>query len=367
VNRPISNRRVAVLAAGGTGGHMFPAQALAEVLNARGWRVVLATDERGALYADKFPAEHRIPLSAATFKSGDVLGMAHAGINIFQGVMQARTAFKVLDPAIVVGFGGYPSLPALLAALTTKRPTVIHEQNAVLGRVNRFLADKVDAVACGFPTLEKATARTRARIHVVGNPVRPEIRALYNVPYEPPTGEIRVLITGGSQGARLLSELTPLAVANLPDGLRMTLSIQQQTRRESLEGAIKVYKDALVPAEIAPFFRDMAGRLARAHLVIGRAGASTCCELAVAGRPSILVPYKAAADDHQRFNAKLLSDAGGAEVAAEDVLTLEVFVKALTKLLGDPDRLARMAAAARSVAVPDGAERLADLVEKTAG
>ena len=361
------NRKLAVLAAGGTGGHLFPAQALAETLIARGWRIVLATDERGALYADKFPAEHRIPLAAATFKSGDVLGMVGAGINIAQGVMQARKAFSVLDPAVVVGFGGYPSLPGLLAALSQKRPTVIHEQNAVLGRVNRFLADKVNAVACAFPTLEKAKARVRARVHVVGNPVRPEIRALYDQPYEAPTGEIRILITGGSQGARLLSELTPEAVANLPDGLRMKLSVQQQTRRESLEGAIKTYKDALVPAEIAPFFRDMAGRLGRAHLVIGRAGASTCCELAVAGRPSILIPYKAAADDHQRFNAKLLSDAGGAEVASEDVLTLEVFVKALTRLLSDPDRLVRMAAAARSVAVPDAAEHLADLVEKTAG
>ncbi len=362
-----SNRRLAVLAAGGTGGHMFPAQALAEALIARGWRVVLATDERGALYADKFPAEHRLTLAAATFKRGDVLGMAKAGANILQGVLQARSAFKVLDPAVVVGFGGYPSLPSLLAALSAKRPTVIHEQNAVLGRVNRFLADKVDAVACAFPTLEKASPRVRARVHVVGNPVRPDIRALYDAPYEPPTGEVRILITGGSQGARLLSELTPLAIANLSDALRMSLSVQQQTRRESLEGAIKVYKDALVPAEIAPFFRDMAGRLGRAHLVIGRAGASTCCELAVAGRPSILIPFKAAADDHQRYNAKLLSDAGGAEVASEDVLTLEVFVKALTRLLSDPARLTRMAAAARSVAVPDAAEHLADLVERTAG
>ena len=364
---PESQKPLAVLAAGGTGGHLFPAQALAEALIARGWRVVLATDERGARYADKFPAEHRIALHAATFKPGDLIGAISAGFNILQGVMQARKAFAVLNPAVVVGFGGYPSLPALLAALSTKRPTVIHEQNAVLGRVNRFLADKVDAVACAFPTLQKAPARVRARVHVVGNPVRPEIRALYDQPYEPPTGEIRVLITGGSQGARLLSELTPLALANLPEALRAKLSVQQQTRRENLEEAIKVYKNAVIPAEIAPFFRDMAGRLGRAHLVIGRAGASTCCELAVAGRPSILVPYKAAADDHQHFNAKLLSDAGGAEVAAEDVLTLEVFTKALTKLLSDPSRLTRMAEAARSVAVPDAAEHLADLVEKTSG
>jgi UDP-N-acetylglucosamine--N-acetylmuramyl-(pentapeptide) pyrophosphoryl-undecaprenol N-acetylglucosamine transferase len=361
------NRKLAVLAAGGTGGHLFPAQALAEALNRRGWRVVLATDERGDRYAHDFPAEHRIPLSAATFRKGDLIGALGAGVNIVQGVMQARTAFKVLDPSIVIGFGGYPSLPALLAAITTKRPTIIHEQNAVLGRVNRFLADKVDVVACAFPTLQKAKPKVRARVQVVGNPVRPEIRALYDVPYEPPTGEIRILVTGGSQGAKLLSELTPLAVANLPDSLRSKLSVQQQTRRENLEDAIKTYKDAVVPAEIAPFFRDMAGRLGRAHLVIGRAGASTCCELAIAGRPSILVPLKIAMDDHQTYNAKLLADAGGAEVASEDVLTLEVFTRALTKLLSDPQRLARMAEAARSVAAPDAAERLADLVEKTAG
>ena len=360
-------KKLAVLAAGGTGGHMFPAQALAEELTRRGWRVVLATDERGALYADKFPAEHRISLPAATFKTGDVVGAIAAGWTILQGVMQARTAFKVLDPQVVIGFGGYPSLPALLAALWAKRPTIIHEQNAVLGRVNRFLADKVDVVACAFPTLEKATPRVRARAQVVGNPVRPEIRALYDQPYEPPTGEIRILVTGGSQGARLLSELTPLALANLPESLRVKLSVQQQTRRENLEEAIRVYKNAVVPAEIAPFFRDMASRLARAHLVIGRAGASTCCELAVAGRPSVLIPLKTAMDDHQTYNAKLLADAGGAEVAAEDVLTLEVFTKALTRLLSDPQRLARMAEAARSVAVPDAAERLADLVERTAG
>ena len=363
---PASQKPLAVLAAGGTGGHLFPAQALAEELIARGWRVVLATDDRGARYADKFPAEHRIALHAATFKSGDLFGAIGAGANILQGVMQARKAFAVLNPAVVVGFGGYPSLPALLAALSTKRPTVIHEQNAVLGRVNRFLADKVDAVACAFPTLEKAKARVRARVHVVGNPVRPEIRALYDVPYEPPTGEIRVLITGGSQGARLLSELTPIAIANLPDALRMKLAVQQQTRAENLEGAIKAYKNALVPAEIAPFFRDMAGRLEAAHLVIGRSGASTVCELAVAGRPSILVPLQIALDDDQGQNARLLADAGAAEVAREDVLSVDVMTRALETLLTHPDRLARMAAAAGSVARPDAAERLADLVEATA-
>lgn len=360
--------RLAVVAAGGTGGHMFPAQALAEQLKLRGWRIALATDDRGALYADKFPADYQMALSAATAKTGDILGMMRASLTVGQGVLQAQKAFKNLDPAVVVGFGGYPSLPALLAAVAQKRPTVIHEQNAVLGRVNRFLAPKVTAVACAFPTLEKASKGLRERAYVLGNPVRPEIRALASGAYEAPTydGPLRLLITGGSQGARLLSELTPQAIRMLPERLRVRLEVQQQTRSESMDAARRTYADSLVKAEVAPFFRDMAGRLGAAHLVIGRAGASTVCELATAGRPSILVPLKVAADDHQRFNAALLEQAGGAAVCLEDELTVDSLAGALNALLQDPGRLERMAASARAVAAPDAAERLADLVEHTA-
>lgn len=360
--------RVIVVAAGGTGGHMFPAQALAEVMTRRGWRVVLATDERGALYADKFPADLRVSLSAATARPGDPLGMIRAGIAVLRGVMQARSVFKRMDPAVVVGFGGYPSLPAVLAALGQKRPTVIHEQNAVLGRVNRFLAPKVNVVACAFPTLEKAKPKVKARARVVGNPVRPEIKALADLPYEAPkAGEpIRLLITGGSQGARLLSELTPEAVLRLPEEIRGRLVVQQQTRKESMDLARRVYANAMVKAEVAPFFRDMAGRLAAAHLVVGRSGASTVSELAVAGRPSILVPLKIAADDHQRYNARLLEDVDAAAVALEDELTVDSMAGALNALLKDPAWLENMAKAARSVARPDAAERLADLVEQAA-
>jgi UDP-N-acetylglucosamine--N-acetylmuramyl-(pentapeptide) pyrophosphoryl-undecaprenol N-acetylglucosamine transferase len=364
----VTRARVCVVAAGGTGGHLFPAQALAETLIARGWRVVLATDERGALYADKFPAEQRLSLSAATYKPGDPIGMIRAGLAVAAGVLQARKAFKALDPAVVVGFGGYPSLPALLAAVGQRRPTVIHEQNAVLGRVNRFLAPRVDALACAFPTLEMAKPAVKARARVVGNPVRPAIRELYDRPYEPPKagGPLRLLITGGSQGARLLSELTPEAVMKLPEQLRGRLEVQQQTRAESMEQARKTYANALVKAEVAPFFRDMAGRLGGAHLVVGRAGASTVCELAVAGRPSILVPLKIAADDHQSYNARLLSDAGAAAVAREEELTVDSLAGALNSLLNDPERLARMAAAAHAAAAPDAAAALADLVESVA-
>jgi len=358
--------KLCVVAAGGTGGHLFPAQALAEALIRRGWRIALATDDRGATYASSFPAERRIPLSAATYRSGDLIGMAGAGIQVLAGVSQAKNAYKRAKPDIVVGFGGYPSLPGLWAATSARIPTVIHEQNAVLGRVNRFMAPKVTRVACAFPILEKAKPEVKERAVVVGNPVRPEIQALYDKPFTPPGNPIRILITGGSQGARLLSELMPVAISALPESLRLRLKVQQQTRAESMEDARRIYRDAMVEAEVAPFFRDMAGRLGAADLVIGRAGASTVSEIAVAGKASILVPLKIAMDDHQTFNARLLSDVGAAEVAVEDVLTVDVMSGALEKLLSSPARLARMGAAAHAAAKPDAAEKLADLVEETA-
>ncbi|MDB5494936.1 MAG: murG [Phenylobacterium sp.] len=361
-------RKLAVVAAGGTGGHLFPAQALAEALIARGWTIVLASDERVAGLAGDFPAERRIGLSAATYRPGDPIGMARAGFAVFRGATHARALYREIGPHVVVGFGGYPSAPALVGAILDKRPTVIHEQNAVMGRANRMLAPHVATVACAFPTLLKAPPKVAGRAVVVGNPVRPPIRALFDEPYTPPTsdGPVRLLVTGGSQGARLLSELVPEAVARLSEPLKRRLVIQQQTRPESMETARRIYRNAVVDAEIAPFFRDMAGRLAAAHLVIGRSGAGSVCEFAVAGRPSILVPLAIALDDDQGQNAKLLADVGGAEVAREHQLTVDSLSGALEKLLNNPARLARMAAAARSVAIPDAAERLADVVEKTA-
>ncbi len=366
-DRHLASRRVAVVAAGGTGGHLFPAQALATALSARGWRIVLATDERAQALADSFPAEKRIALASATFRPGSLLGLARAAAAIARGIFQARSALTQIDPAVVVGFGGYPSLPALIGAITQGRRTIVHEQNAVSGRANRLLAPHVTAVACAFPILLKASPRVQARAVVVGNPVRPEIAALAGLPYTSPTDEIHLLITGGSQGARLLSELVPAAVAGLPEVLRLRLRVHQQTRPECLDEARCVYAEAEVRAEVAPFFRDMAGRLAAAHLVIGRAGASTVSEIAVAGRPSILIPLKISLDDDQGQNARVLAEAGAAEVAREDDLTAPALTAALEALLANPRRLTRMAAAARRVAKPDAAERLADLVEKIAG
>lgn len=340
---------------------MFPAEALARELTRRGWRIVLATDHRGEAYAQAFPAEARIALDAATGRGP--IGLAKAGVAIARGLFKARSALKRLDAAVVVGFGGYPSAPALLAALSQGRPTLIHEQNAVLGRTNRLLAGRVRAVASAFPTLEKAPAGVTPRL--VGSPVRAEIAALFDQPYVAPTDRIRVLVTGGSQGARVLSETVPQALAALPPALRDRLEVQQQSRPETLETALKLYNDAGIVCEVAPFFGNMAGRLGAAHLVIGRAGASTCAELAVAGRPSVLVPLKIATDDHQRLNARHLVAAGAAEMILEDELTVARLTGVVTAMLADPAALAARAAAARLVAIPDAARRLANLVEAT--
>jgi UDP-N-acetylglucosamine--N-acetylmuramyl-(pentapeptide) pyrophosphoryl-undecaprenol N-acetylglucosamine transferase len=358
--------KLAVLAAGGTGGHLFPAQALAKALDARGWRVVLATDGRVQTLSADFPAERRIPLSAATFKPGDPLGAVKAGAAILKGVMQARAELAALKPAVVIGFGGYPSLPALIAAISQGRKTIIHEQNAVMGRANRLLAPRVTQIACAFPTLQKAPASVQARAVVVGNPVRPEIQALYDAPYVPPTAGFRLLVTGGSQGARLLSETVPRAVAKLPEALRARLKVQQQTRAESLEIAGQTYAHAGVEAETAPFFDNMAERLGWAHLVIGRAGAGTVCEIAVAGRPAIFVPLKIALDDDQGQNARLLAEAGAAEVIREDSFSDTALAERLQALMENPSRLAAMAKAAHAAARPDAADRLADTVEQVA-
>ena len=356
--------RYCVIAAGGTGGHMFPAEALARTLAARGWRIVLATDHRGEAYAHAFPAEDRLALGAAT--GSGPLGLLKAGLAITRGVLQARRYMAMVRPEVVVGFGGYPSAPALIAALTQGRPTLVHEQNAVLGRTNRMLAPHVRRVASAFPDLQKAPSGATPAL--VGNPVRPDIRALFDRPFVPPAadGPIHVLVTGGSQGARILSETTPRALAALPEPLRRRLKVMQQSRPETLESARQIYLEAGIDAEVAPFFRDMASRLSSAHLVVGRSGASTCSELAVAALPSILIPLKIAMDDHQRFNAAALVNAGAAVTILEDDLTLEGMTTVLSDVLSSPGRLQAMSDAARSVALPDAAERLADLVEQTA-
>ncbi|HZB93208.1 MAG TPA: undecaprenyldiphospho-muramoylpentapeptide beta-N-acetylglucosaminyltransferase, partial [Stellaceae bacterium] len=311
-----------VLAAGGTGGHLFPAEALARELMGRGCRIALVTDRRGQAFGDKLPgvALHRI--RAGRFGTGlvsKVVGIAELAL----GTLEAGRLLRSLAPAAAVGFGGYPSVPTMLAAARQNLPTVIHEQNAILGRANRLLAPRVRRIATAFPELGGMREADRARVVLTGNPVRPAIAALRGAPYRAPEedGAFDILILGGSQGARALSQVVPAAFALMPEALRRRLRVTQQARAEDLEGVRRAHRASGVAAELAPFFNDVPERLARAHLVISRAGASTMAELAMVGRPAILVPYPHAADDHQTANARALEKAGGAWVVPQAEFT----------------------------------------------
>jgi UDP-N-acetylglucosamine--N-acetylmuramyl-(pentapeptide) pyrophosphoryl-undecaprenol N-acetylglucosamine transferase len=354
--------KLLVIAAGGTGGHMFPAQALAAEMLGRGWRVALASDARGLRYAGGFPAAvTRRELSAATFARGGFAAKLMAPLALLRGVLSAWAWFRAERPAAVAGFGGYPAFPALAAAGLTGVPRLIHEQNGVLGRVNRLFARRVQAVVCG--TWPVTNAPEGARLEPLGNPVRASVRS---VPYPPEGDGFHLLVFGGSQGAGVFSRLVPAAVALLPADLRARLRLVQQVRPEDMEAARAAFAAAGIAAECAAFFDDMPARLAAAHLVIARAGASTVAELAVTGRPAILVPYPSAMDDHQTANAAALGAAGGALVLAEAGLTAEALAGHIARLAADPAARARMADAARGTAKPDAAARLADLVERLA-
>ena len=355
-----------VIAAGGTGGHMFPAQALAQEMLRRGWRVTLSTDARGARYAGGFPAEvARRTASAATFARGGIAAKLAAPVAIAAGVAQTLAWFLRDRPAAVAGFGGYPSLPALAAAVALNVPRLIHEQNGVLGRVNRAFARRVGAVACG--TWPVANAPEGAALVPVGNPIRDAARAAAETPYAPPgEGPLRLLAFGGSQGASVFSRLVPEAVALLPEGLRARLRVTQQAREGEMQGVLGAYARMGVDAEVAPFFADLPDRLAAAQAVVCRAGASTVAELTAIGRPSVLIPFPAAMDDHQTANARPLAEAGAAALAPEAGLTPESLSGHIRAILEQPEAAARMAAAARALGRPDAARVLADLVDRIA-
>ncbi len=360
--------RLAILAAGGTGGHMFPAQSLAEELLRRGWRVALASDERGLRYAGAFPATvERQQLAAATTARGGLTTKLAAPVTLVRGVIQATAWMRKIQPDIVIGFGGYPAAPSMAAATLLRIPRLIHEQNGVLGRANNLFASRAHALACGIGIPENAPASVPA--FEVGNPIRDAARAVIDHPYQPPTadGPINLLIFGGSQGASVLSDLLPPALSFLPDEMRARIRVTQQARTMEIESLETRYSAAdITQVEAAHFFDDMPGRVAGAHLVIARAGASTCAELAAIGRPSILVPLPTAASDHQTANARWLENAGAAVLAPQGDLTPEKLGKHVESLLSDPARLAQMATAAKSRAHPNAASALADLVIRIA-
>jgi UDP-N-acetylglucosamine--N-acetylmuramyl-(pentapeptide) pyrophosphoryl-undecaprenol N-acetylglucosamine transferase len=350
-----------MLAAGGTGGHLFPAEALAGALIARGLAVALVTDRRGRGFGERLPGVPVHRISAGAMAGTGVLGRAEGALRLALGLFQARGLIARLKPAAAVGFGGYPSVPTMMAAARAGLPTLLHEQNAVLGRANRLLARRATMVAGAFPGLALPGATP---LVVTGNPVRPAIAAVGIEPYRPPAcdGPLHLLVLGGSQGARVFSRVLPEALGLLPPALRARLVLAQQCRPEDLEQVRAAYQRLGIAARLASFFEDIPALLAEAHLVIARAGASTVAELAAAGRPAILVPYPFAADDHQSANAESAAGAGAAWAMAERSLTGAALGERLAALAAEPAVLAAAAAAARRSARTDAAERLADLV-----
>ncbi|WP_414901864.1 undecaprenyldiphospho-muramoylpentapeptide beta-N-acetylglucosaminyltransferase [Sphingomonas flavalba] len=356
-----------VLAAGGTGGHMIPAHALAEELSRRGHHVALITDERGARIPGLFDGVQTHILPAGRLAGGP-LGWLRGGRAILEGRAMAGRLYEAFAPAAVVGFGGYPALPALLAALKVKVPTVVHEQNAVLGRVNRLLGGRVDAIATAYPDVRRLKPAWFGKTHLVGNPVRDSVLALRDLPYPAldHVGVFRLLVTGGSQGASVLSQVVPAALGMLPLNLRRRLQVVQQCRVEDIEQVRADYAALSIPAELATYIADMAGRLALAHLVISRAGASTIAELTAAGRPAILVPLPSATDDHQTYNAREMAKAGGARAIAQPRFTAVELAKQMQKLALEPGALENAARRAHACGRPYAASDLADLVESLA-
>ena len=353
-----------LIAAGGTGGHMFPAQALAEAMVERGWRVKLSTDARGARYAGGYPKEVAIEeVASATFARGGALAKLAAPFRIAGGVVAAWLAMRRDRPAVVVGFGGYPSIPALVAAKLLKLPRMVHEQNGVLGRVNAFFAarGRIHAVACGtWPTEVPGGVEV---IHT-GNPVRAAVLERAGAPYIPPGDyQMSLLVIGGSQGARILSDVVPAALAALPGTLRDRLRVAHQARPEDLDRVTAAYAGAGIRAEVKPFFDDVPARLSEAQLVISRAGASSVADISVIGRPSILIPFAAAAADHQTANARGLVNAEAAILIPESRLDAATLAGHVAAILEHPAAATRMAHAALGYGLPDATDRLVAMVE----
>ena len=356
-----------MVAAGGTGGHLFPAEALAAALIRRGRSVHLATDRRAARYGGAFADEAVHVITSDTLRARHPLALAKTALMLGLGLLQARALIGRLKPAAVIGFGGYPTIPPVLAAAWRGVPSLIHEANAVFGRANRLLAPRVDAIATAFPSVSGGDPGLAAKTTLTGNPVRPAVVAAAATPYPDAGEKLRLLVFGGSQGARIMADVVPAAVALLDASLRARLALVQQAREEDLGRVRSAYAGLSLAAEIAPFFADLPARMAASHLIVARSGASTIAELAAIGRPAILVPLPHALDQDQFANAGELEAAGGAIRLAQEAFTPRRLAAEIAALAMAPQRLAAMAAAARSLGRLDAAERLADLVLEVAG
>lgn len=354
-----------VIAAGGTGGHLFPGQALAQELRRRGRQIVLITDERVQRFDTLFPGADIFSVPSATPNDRGLAGLVRAAPSIIAGIGQAYGILGRVEPSVVIGFGGYPTLPPIAAAILRGIPTCVHEQNAVLGRVNRLVAPYIRAIASTFAGPKFLRAKDAGKLIVTGNPVRDAVAAHAASPYVAPTetGRIELLVFGGSQGARVMSEVVPGALARLPQALRARLHVVQQARPEDIALVRAKYSEAGIAADLESFFDDMPARIAAAHLVIGRSGASTVAELTVIGRPSILVPLPHSLDNDQKANAEKLQAAGAGLMIEQKNFTGDSLAAELTKLLADAPRLQSAAKAALGQGAPDAVRRLADLVE----
>jgi UDP-N-acetylglucosamine--N-acetylmuramyl-(pentapeptide) pyrophosphoryl-undecaprenol N-acetylglucosamine transferase len=357
-----------ILAAGGTGGHMVPAHALAAELRRRGHGVLLITDERGARFPGMFEGVpvHILPAGRL---GGGPLGWLKAARSVLAGRREARALYREHRPDAVVGFGGYPAFPALIAATSRRIPTVLHEQNAVLGRVNRMLAGEARAIGSAYETIERLKRPYAHKLELVGNPVRESIARLGEQPFPPfdATAPLKILVTGGSQGASILAEVVPEGLGLLDPALRHRLQVVQQVRPDEMDGVRARYAELGIPAELMTYIEDMPAKLAEAHLVIGRAGASTIAELTAAGRPAILIPLPSATDDHQTANAREMTAAGGARTIPQPDFTPDTLARQIEAMAADPEALANAAARSLSVGRPRAASDLADLVERVGG
>ncbi len=357
-----------ILAAGGTGGHMIPAHALAAELKRRKIGVALITDERGARIPGLFDGVPVHILPAGRLGGGPIGWLKAAGA-VIKGRRQARALYREFRPDAVVGFGGYPAFPSLLAASAARIPTILHEQNAVLGRVNRLLAGEAAAIATAYPEVDRLKPAYKSKVELVGNPVREAVVRLGEAPLPPfdDVAPLKILVTGGSQGASVLGTVVPAGLGKLDLSIRHRLQVVQQCRPDDIEAVRKRYAELKIPAELMTYIQDMPAKLAEAHLIIARAGASTIAELTAAGRPAILIPLPSATDDHQTANAREMARAGGARIIAQADFTSETLATQIEALVHDPEALANAAARSLSVGRPNAASDLADLVERIAG
>ena len=362
----METKPLAILAAGGTGGHMFPAQALAEELISRGWEVKLSTDFRGARFTQNFPAPVKIEtVSSATFAKDGLISKIKAPLLILGGIFSTIKAFRNNRPLIVIGFGGYPTIPALTASILTRLPRIIHEQNGVLGKVNQLFARKAHLVACGtWPTIMPENIKSE----YIGNPVRREVLCRSNSPYIPPGNHpMSIFIMGGSQGATILSKIVPEAICTLPDKFLRYIRVIQQAREEDCKRVKSYYTQKGIKCEVLPFFNNVASCLSEAQLIISRSGASSVADIGVVGRPSILVPLGSALRDEQTLNAYPLKKIRAATVIDEHKLTVKRLNKAIIKILSSPENANKMAANAHKTVVLDATNKLADRVEEISG